>query len=108
MTSIPPRITRGRASTEHLYYMKPKTTLLTLFAVSCCYADVRLPALIGDHMLLQRDVPVRIFGKAAPGEQVNVSFRGQNIQTTSDPVGRWEVWLSPMKPAPAEEMTIRG
>ena len=31
-------------------------------------ADVQLPGIISDHMLLQRDMPVRIFGKALPGE----------------------------------------
>lgn len=88
--------------------MKLKTILTALFALSCCFADVRLPALIGDHMLLQRDVPVRIFGRAAVGEAVTVSFRGQSVQTTTDAIGRWEVWLAPMKPAQADEMTIRG
>ena len=79
--------------------MKQKMILSVLFALSCCQADVTLPALIGDHMLVQRDVPVRIFGRAAAGEAVTVSFRGQNVQTTADPVGRWQVWLAPMKPA---------
>lgn len=88
--------------------MNLRTIVTALFTLSCCQADVRLPALIGDHMLLQRDVPVRIFGKAQAGETVNVSFRGQAVQTVTDPLGRWEVWLAPMKPAPAEEMTIRG
>ena len=54
------------------------------------WADVKLPALIGDHMLLQRDAPVRIFGMAAPGEGVTVAFRGQSAQTTTDALGRWE------------------
>ena len=38
-------------------------------------------------MLLQRDMPVRIFGKAQPGEAVSVSFRGQTAQTVTDPTG---------------------
>lgn len=59
-------------------------------------------------MLLQRDIPVRIFGKASPGESVSVSFRGQNVQTTASLLGSWEVWLAPMKPGPAEEMTVKG
>jgi sialate O-acetylesterase len=88
--------------------MTTKTILTALLAMSCCYAEVKLPALIGDHMLIQRDVPARIFGKAAPGEAVSVSFRGQTVRTAADTLGRWEVWLAPMKPAPAEEMTIQG
>lgn len=71
-------------------------------------AAVRLPGIISDHMLLQRDVPVRIFGKADPGEAVTVAFRGQTARTVADPVGRWEVWLQPMKPGPAAAMTVTG
>lgn len=88
--------------------MNLKTILTASFAVALCHADVRLPSIIGDHMLLQRDMPVRIFGKAAPGEAVSVSFRGQTAQSAADSLGRWEVWLAPMKPAAPAEMTIRG
>jgi sialate O-acetylesterase len=72
------------------------------------FADVRLPGIISDHMLLQRDMPVRIFGNAQPGEVVSVAFRGQTAQTTTDAVGRWEVWLQPLAAGPAADMTIRG
>src|SRR5262245_16099742 len=71
-------------------------------------ADVRLPGIISDHMLLQRDVPARIFGKASPGEAVSVAFRGQTVKAVTDPLGRWEVWLQPLTPGPAAEMTITG
>jgi sialate O-acetylesterase len=59
-------------------------------------------------MVLQRGVPVRIFGKAEPGEAVTVAFRGQAVQTTANAIGRWEAWLQPLAPGPAAEMTIRG
>jgi sialate O-acetylesterase len=72
------------------------------------FADVQLPGLISDHMLLQRDAPVRIFGKAQAGEQVSVTFRGKTAGTTADAVGRWEVWLEPLSPGPASDMTIRA
>jgi sialate O-acetylesterase len=85
-----------------------KTLFTALLAASCCFGDVRLPSIIGDHMLLQRGVPVRIFGKASGNEAVSVSFRGQTVRTTADPLGRWEVWLAPMEAARAEEMTIQG
>lgn len=85
-----------------------------IFLVACtvipysAVAEVRLPGIISDHMLLQRDMPVRIFGKADPGEPVSVAFRGQTVQTTTDAIGRWEAWLQPLTPGPAAEMTIRG
>ena len=71
-------------------------------------ADVQLPGIISDHMLLQRDMPVRIFGKAQPGEAVSVLFRGQTARTVGDPLGRWEVWLQPLTSGPAATMTIQG
>src|SRR6187402_1884429 len=89
-----------------------KTAVLFLLAFVAftgrAWGDVRLPGIISDHMLLQRDVPARIFGKASPGEAVSVAFRGQTVKTVADPLGRWEVWLQPLTPGPAAEMTITG
>src|SRR5688572_6550319 len=103
-------ISRIRAGGREYNGSVPTGKLLcaSLFVASLCTADVRLPNLIGDHMLLQRDAPVRIFGKASPGEAVSVTFRGQTVKTSSNPLGRWEVWLQPMKPGAPEEMTIQG
>jgi sialate O-acetylesterase len=82
-------------------------TLVLAFA-GTARADVQLPGLISDHMLLQRDAPVRIFGKAQPGEAVSVLFRGQTVRTQTDLLGRWEVWLQPLASGPAADMTIQG
>jgi sialate O-acetylesterase len=88
--------------------MKTKLFFAAFCTILTCTAEVKLPNVIGDHMLLQRDVPVRIFGKASPGEAVSVSFRGQTVKTAASPLGSWEVWLQPMKPAAPQEMTIQG
>lgn len=88
---------------------KPAILVLAFLALACsAFADVTLPGIISDHMLLQRDMPVRIFGKAEPGEAVTVAFRGQTAETVTDAVGRWEVWLRPLAPGPAASMTITG
>jgi sialate O-acetylesterase len=86
------------------------TAFLIGFLTLACnaFADVQLPGIISDHMLLQRDVPARIFGKAQPGEAVSVTFRGQTAQTVTDALGRWEVWLKPISPGAAAEMTVTG
>jgi sialate O-acetylesterase len=85
-------------------------TALALLALLTCSATaaVKVPNLISDHMLLQRDAPVRIFGMADPGEAVTVTFRGHSVSTTAGALGRWEAWLPPMKPGPASDLTIRG
>ena len=83
--------------------------VVCVFALaSHALADVQLPGIISDHMLLQRDMPVRIFGKAQPGEAVSVAFRGQTVQTVTDATGRWEAWLKPMASGPAAAMTVQG
>jgi sialate O-acetylesterase len=86
------------------------TTLLTLVLglAGNAAAEVQLPGIISDHMLLQRDQPVRIFGNAQPGEAVSVQFRGQTARALTDPLGRWEVWLQPLTGGPAAAMTIQG
>lgn len=63
--------------------------LLSLDAV----AKVRLPRLVSDGMVLQRDVPIKVWGFADAGEQVNLSFRGVELQTKADETGRWQVEL---------------
>lgn len=68
--------------------------LSSLFAAGA-WADVGLPALFGEHMVVQRDLPVHVWGTAEPGEAVDVEFRGQSVSTTAAPNGRWEVYLDP-------------
>jgi hypothetical protein len=51
-----------------------RAVLFLLAANAALLADVKLPALISDNMVIQRDAPVRIFGKADPGEAVTVRF----------------------------------
>ncbi len=91
-----------------LQRIRPTILLALLAFASPAFADVWLPGIISDHMLLQRDMPVRIFGKAEPGEPVKVAYRGQTAQTVTDPVGRWEVWLKPLSPGAAADMTVTG
>jgi len=59
------------------------------------YADATLPALLADHMVIQRGLPVHIWGMAAPHEAVAVAFRGETKSATADDDGRWSVYLSP-------------
>src|SRR5262249_3021033 len=56
-------------------------------------AAVRLPKVIGDGMVLQRNMPDTIWGWADPGEQVTVSFHGQESRANAGPEKRWQVVL---------------
>ena len=57
-------------------------------------AEVKLPAIFGDHMVLQRDAAVPVWGTAAPGEEVTVSIAGQTVSTKADAQGKWALKLA--------------
>lgn len=71
-------------------------------------AEVSVPSVFGPNMVLQREKPVPIWGWANPGEKVLVSFAGQDLETTANEAGRWEVRLKPMVVNDGAEMTIKG
>jgi sialate O-acetylesterase len=81
--------------------------LALLFAASATHADVTLPKILGDNMVLQRAKPVYIWGTAAVGDEVTVKFAGQEKHTQPDAAGHWQVTLDPlMASATPQEMTI--
>ncbi len=71
-------------------------------------ADVRLPNVFSDSMVLQRSQPNRVWGKASPGEPVSVTIGGQTQRTTANAAGDWQVTLEPMEVGPPQEMVIQG
>ncbi|MBT7852404.1 MAG: hypothetical protein HN675_03725 [Opitutae bacterium] len=73
-------------------------------------AEVRMPKLFGDHMVLQRDKAVRIWGWADPGESVEVSFADQTLKTKGlAEEGRWSVELKPLESSSkGRPLTITG
>lgn len=61
-------------------------------------AKIRLPQLVSDRMVLQRDADLKIWGWADPGEKVTVRFRGSYYDTEPDANGKWSVTLPPQSP----------
>ena len=59
-------------------------------------ADVKLPAIFGTHMVLQRDQKDRVWGWAEPGEEVTVEIAGQSKSAKAGPDGAWQVVLDSM------------
>ena len=77
--------------------MKTSTLLLLFFACAAsARADVKLPAIFSDHMVVQADASVPVWGWAGPGEEVTVSFASQSKTTKAGADGRWRVKLDPM------------
>ena len=71
-------------------------------------SQVRLPRLISDGMVLQRDDSVKIWGWAAPGEEVRVDFVGSNYRTRADASGEWLIMLSPLQAGGPHSMKIEA
>ena len=71
-------------------------------------ADVQLPAVIGSHMVLQRGASVPIWGTAAPGEKITVTFRDQHKTAEADAQGKWLVKLDPLKVGDPATLTVAG
>ena len=73
------------------------------------HADVILNAVFTDHMILQRDMPVPVYGTAEPGEKVTVAFSGKEKSVVADKDGNWSVKLDAMKVSTAPAvMTVSG
>ena len=82
---------------------------LLALAVSCSLSSqVRLPKLISDGMVLQRGDSTKIWGWAAPGEEVRVDFLGNNYQTRADGSGEWLIILSPLQAGGPHSMKIEA
>jgi sialate O-acetylesterase len=89
-----------------------KITLVLLALFWAClssHADVQLPNVIGSNMVLQRDMPVPIWGWADKGEKVTVTFGGETKSVEADSHGKWIIKLSALKASdkPAK-MKIEG
>lgn len=80
---------------------------------ACCFAlnpihaaELKLATIFSDHMVLQRDLPLRVWGTATPGVKVTVQFAGQQQSATVAASGDWLVTLDPL-PASAESRELR-
>lgn len=80
------------------------TLLLVLFIALAGYSQVRLPKLISDGMVLQRETPLKIGGWASVGEKVTLTFKGQSVSTVTNPEGKWEITLPAQKAGGPFEM----
>ncbi len=76
------------------------TSLLAVLAMvtlaSPAAAAVKLPALFTDHMVIQRDAPIRVWGWASPGEPVTVTLGGREASAKAAADGRWSASFAPL------------
>ncbi|MDD5350628.1 MAG: sialate O-acetylesterase [Chthoniobacteraceae bacterium] len=71
--------------------------------------DVRMPALFGDHMVLQQNMTLSVWGMADPGEQISVTVGSSKGKITADAAGKWMAKLPPLPvSATPVEMQVEG
>jgi sialate O-acetylesterase len=69
---------------------------------------LQLNSLFADHMVLQRDRPVAVWGTATPGERLTVSVAGKSAQTKAGGEGKWSLELPALSAGGPYELTVRG
>ncbi len=82
--------------------------LCLLLTGTLTHADVRMPRLIDDGMVLQRDTQVSVWGWAEAGEDVVVTFQGRDYTTKANSDGDWQVVLPKLQPGGPYTMTVTG
>ncbi|MDA1049558.1 MAG: sialate O-acetylesterase [Planctomycetota bacterium] len=85
------------------------TLVLLAFDNERAAADVKLPAVLDSHMVLQREMPLPVWGWADAGEKVTVTLGEQSAKATADEKGNWRVTLPAMKAdGKAHTLTVQG
>jgi len=89
--------------------MKTKLSILFVIVFSLAsFSKVKLPKLISDGMILQRNTNVNIWGWADANENISVSFIGSTYNTIADNEGNWKIVLANLKPGGPYQMQINS
>jgi sialate O-acetylesterase len=84
------------------------TCLLGLAPSDLFGGELELPAIFSEHMVLQQDAPVPVWGWAPPGSEVSVTIAGQTKSAKADANGKWTVKLDPLKAGEPTTLTVKG
>ncbi|RYE17841.1 MAG: sialate O-acetylesterase, partial [Sphingobacteriaceae bacterium] len=87
-----------------------KTLLFLLFVLTSflANADIKLPALVGSHMVLQRDKPIRIWGYADADEAITITFNHKTVKAKADANGNWKTEIPKMKAGGPYQLILHG
>ena len=94
---------RGKLMLKNLAGM-----LLLSLVATIAVADVRLPGVFTDHLVLQRDVALPVWGWADPGEKVTVTLAGQSQSAAADSAGKWSVKFAPIQAGGPYVLRVQG
>ena len=71
-----------------------------------CHADISLPAIFSDNMVLQRETKTKIYGTAEPKQNLTVQFGEVVMKTTAKSDGQWSVMMPTGKAGGPFELTV--
>ena len=80
---------------------------LTVMATSAM-ADVKMPNIFGDHMVLQQGQKDKVWGTAGPGEEITVTIEKQSHKTKAGADGKWSVSVDPLSVGGPYTLTVAG
>src|SRR4051812_47525657 len=81
-------------------------SFLSLYFIS--YGQIKLPKLISDGMILQRDTKTKLWGWASPNEKIIITFNGRQYHTAAGNNGKWMAQLSPMQAGGPYDISFTG
>ena len=82
--------------------------VLVLISAVNATTQVTLPKILSSHMVIQRDLPVHVWGDAPPGQPVTVSFRDETRGTEAGPTGHWSLYLKPGAAGGPFQLTVKA
>lgn len=89
--------------------MNSRQLLLASWVISSSsFADVRLPAVFSDHMVLQSGVSAPVWGWASPGEKIKVEIAGKTAEATAGADGKWRANLPELKAGGPHKLVVAG
>jgi sialate O-acetylesterase len=86
----------------------PGISLLLLGEATLLRAEVKIPAILSSHMVLQREQPIHLWGWANPQESVAASLNSTRQGSTADRFGRWDIYLPPQPAGGPYKLTIQA
>lgn len=86
--------------------MKKIVFLIIMLISGCIYSQIKLPRLISDGMVLQRDTPLKIWGWASPNEKIELDFGSKKYNAIASNDGKWTIVLPSQKAGGSYEMTL--
>lgn len=93
---------------HNLSYLTPFLACLLALCTIQAKADVSLPNIFGDHMVLQQKQKNKVWGKADPGEAVRVQFHESVQETEAGDDGMWSVMIDPAPAGGPYELSVKG